>query len=72
VSVTTEVPCTAEAGPPRAGPLTCFWCLIAACAHQRCEGTIPAVTAYNGTLYCFDCAERAANLVLRDAQAPGL
>jgi hypothetical protein len=41
-------------------PLMCFRCVTAACRHEDCPGNIPALTAYQGTLLCADCAELVA------------
>ncbi len=46
---------------PPAGPLMCFWCLIARCKHRHCPGNIPATTTYRGTSLCFDCASSTEN-----------
>lgn len=53
-----EKPVTADRAldVPPAGPLVCFACVTATCRHQRCVGMIPAVTTFEGTALCFDCA----------------
>ena len=55
-------------GPPPPGPLVCFHCVTNTCGHSAAVkqsdvhggGMMPAVTAYQGTLLCMDCAIRAA------------
>jgi hypothetical protein len=67
----TDAPWTAERilriGPAPAGPLMCFHCATNTCSHSRNVkqssvhggGLVPAMTAYNGTALCLDCATRA-------------
>lgn len=38
----------------------CFPCVVAICGHRRCDGVIPALTYFEGTALCQDCAAPAA------------
>lgn len=48
---------------PPVAPIMCFPCLTASCKHRdRSHGgdLIPALTYFQGTTLCLDCAIRAA------------
>jgi hypothetical protein len=55
-------------GPPPPGPLTCFACLTNTCPHSPATrassvhggGYVPAVTTFEGTALCQDCAMQTA------------
>lgn len=34
----------------------CFACMTATCRHKHCGGMVPAITYYEGTALCLDCA----------------
>lgn len=45
---------------PLAAPPKCFPCVAAICGHRHCDGTIPALTYFEGTGLCQDCASPVA------------
>lgn len=52
----TSLPPVRISSVPPPGPLMCFACVTATCQHRRCDGMIPAVTSFEGTALCLDCA----------------
>ena len=55
-------------GPPPAGPPVCFPCVTGRCGHSPAVlassvhggGLVPALTCFQGTALCLDCATREA------------
>lgn len=41
---------------PTVRPILCFACVTATCRHRHCDGIIAALTYFEGTALCQDCA----------------
>ena len=46
---------------PGTAAVMCFACLTLTCRHQSCAGTVPAITSFEGTALCRDCARAAVD-----------